>query len=260
MTGLNVTVTGLSVTPVKGTRLHEVDSIELGPTGACGDRRFYIVDEAGRMINGKRFGNLQAVVADWSEADRELSLAFPDGTSATGPVEHDGTLLTQFFSSEREATLVTGPFSEALSTFFEVPLRLVETDSAVDRGRYGGAVSLISRGSLERLAEVAVEDSVDGRRFRMLIEVGGVEPHAEDRWVGSEVRIGGATLRFNGHVGRCLVTNRNPESGKVDFPTLIMLARYRLDLEATERLPFGIYGEVVSGGQVSVGDVAEPVR
>jgi hypothetical protein len=254
---MTITVSRLALTPIKGTRLQEVDAIELGPTGARGDRRFYIVDEADRMINGKRYGNLCAIDAEWSEDDRELALSFPDGTRVAGSVEHDGTAATTFFGSDREAALVGGPFSDALSAFFGAPLRLVETDSAVDRGRYGGAVSLISRGSLTRLAEIAAEDSIDSRRFRMLIEVDGIEPHAEDRWVGEEFSVGAAVLRFNGHVGRCLVTNRNPDTGKVDFPTLIMLAKYRLDLETTERLPFGVYGEVASGGRVAVGNPVE---
>ena len=48
---------------------------------------------------------------------------------------------------------------------------------AVDRGRdRGGWVSLVSRGSLERLrAEAGVDEPVDGRRFRMLFEIDGVE-------------------------------------------------------------------------------------
>jgi uncharacterized protein len=255
---VKVTVSELAVTAVKGTRLRTVPSVELGPTGACGDRRFYVIDEHGRMLNAKRLGKLEAVIAYWCEDSRELALEFPGGVRIAGAVEHGGTVRTQFFSSEREATLVAGPWSEALSEFLGLSLQLVETDSAVDRGTAGGAVSLISRASLTRLAEVAEAESVDGRRFRMLIEIDGVPPHAEDRWVGRQLRIGDAVLRWNGHVGRCLVTNRNPDSGEVDFPTLVMLARYRLGLDTTERLPFGIYGEVISPGTISVGDSAEP--
>jgi uncharacterized protein len=115
-------------------------------------------------------------------------------------------------------------------------------------------VSLISRASIARLAEVAGEPDVDPRRFRMLIEIDGVPAHAEDRWVGRIVQIGGAAVRFNGHVGRCLITSRDPESGEIDLPTLDILGSYRRDEDTTEPLPFGIYGEVRREGTISVGD------
>ena len=52
-------VTALSVTPVKGTRLHRVDSVELDADGARGNRRFFVVDAHGRMVNGKIIGEFQ---------------------------------------------------------------------------------------------------------------------------------------------------------------------------------------------------------
>ncbi len=92
----------------------------------------------------------------------------------------------------------------------------------------------------------------------MLIEVDGVDAHAEDRWLGQRLQVGGAVLRFDGHVGRCLVTTRDPETGVVTLPTLDLLRGYRRDLESTEPLPFGIYGRVLRPGTVRVGDTVEP--
>src|SRR5437868_1140748 len=84
---------------------------------------------------------------------------------------------------------------------------------AVDRGP-DGAVSLISTASLARLADQAGRSSVDSRRFRMLIEVDGVGAHEEDGWVGRTLEVGEVTLRCHGHVGRCVITSRHPESGE----------------------------------------------
>ena len=61
-----------------------------------------------------------------------------------------------------------------------------------------------------------------------------------------------------GHVGRCLITTRHPESGVVDLPTLDLLRSYRGGLDTTEPLAFGIYGEVLEGGRVAVGDEVAP--
>ena len=152
-----------------------------------------------------------------------------------------------------------GPWSQALGDHFERPLRLVESigPASLDRGTRG-AVSLMSRASLAALAEVAGEREVDARRFRMLVEIDGVGAHEEDGWIGRGVRIGAALVRMHGHVGRCATTTRHPENGRVDLPVLDLLRSYRGGLDTTEPLPFGVYGEVLEGGRVAVGDAVAP--
>jgi hypothetical protein len=111
---------------------------------------------------------------------------------------------------------------------------------------------------LRRLGEQAGTEPFDVRRFRMTIEIDGVAAHAEDDWLGQRLRIGSAVVRFEGHIGRCLVTGRDPETGEVDTPTLEFLRGYRRELETTEPLPFGVYGRVLRPGTVEVGDTLEP--
>ncbi|MFZ1994741.1 MAG: MOSC N-terminal beta barrel domain-containing protein [Solirubrobacteraceae bacterium] len=248
-----ITVTALAVTPVKGMRVTEVDTVELGDRGALGNRVFYIIDERGRMVNGKNLKYLQTVVADYDPSAQALTLVFADGTKACGEVAYDGTVTTSFFNRPREARVVRGPFNDALSGFFEQPLRLVADGGAVDRGRRG-AISMMSRASLHHLASVAERDGVDGRRFRMLIEVDGIKAYEEDGWLGRGVRVGSALVRPCGHVGRCVITTRDPETGADDLDTLKLLATYRHKIGTTEPLAFGIFGEVLEGGAVRVGD------
>jgi uncharacterized protein YcbX len=251
-------VTRLSVTAVKGTRLRSVDSISLGPDGAAGDRRFYLIDTRGHLISGTRLGKLVAAVAEFR--DPHLALEFPDGRPVEGEVTLGDRVETQFFSGNRTARLVGGPWSEALSELAGQPLRLVQTEDgavAVDRGPRG-AVTLVSRGSLARLSVEAGVSEVDARRFRMLVEVDGVDPHGEDAWIGRRVRIGEAQVAFGGNVGRCAFTTRDPDSGHVDLRTLHLLGQYRGEVETTEPLPFGIYGSVLEPGTVRVGDRVTP--
>jgi uncharacterized protein YcbX len=248
------TVARLSVTAVKGTRLRSVDSVSLGRDGAAGDRRFYLIDERNRMISGTRLGALVSVVAEFR--DPYLTLTLPDGREIGGAVSLGDTVETQFSSAPRLARLVEGPWSAPLSEIAGQPLRLVQPDDgagAVDRGPVGAA-TLISRGSLERLSVEAGVPSVDARRFRMLIEVEGVEPHAEDAWIGRTVRIGEAQVAVGGNVGRCAFTTRDPETGRADLKTLHLLRQYRHEVSTTEPLPFGVYGSVVEPGVVRVGD------
>lgn len=248
-------VSGLAVTPVKGTRLHAVDEIRLDRDGAGGNRRFFVIDDRDRMLNGKQLGELNAVLAEYSDAERRLVLKFPDGRVVEDEVRLGDVVSTRFFSRATTARLVDGPWAAILSDHVGRSLRLVEgqNGSSVDRGARGAA-SLISRASLVKLAEVAGEQRMDARRFRMLIEVDGIGPHAEDRWVGRRVRVGAATIAVKGHAGRCLVTSRHPETGQIDLPTLDILRSYRGELATTEPLAFGVYGEVVSTGRVRVGD------
>ncbi len=253
-----ISVTALSTSPIKGTRLHRVEEVELGPTGARGDRRFFVIDARGRMINAKRLGALQAVVA--ALRDGRLSLTFPDGSVLEAVPEGGRHLTARFYSRTLDGRIVEGPFADALSEHLGERVELVEPAiAAVDRGE-AGAASLISRASLAALADAAGEPDVDSRRFRMLIEVDGIGAHGEDRWVGRELRIGEASIRFNGHVGRCLITSRDPETGTVDLPTLDVLSSYRGAVDTTEPLPFGIYGQVLEGGVVRVGDLVSTVE
>jgi MOSC domain-containing protein len=251
--GVPITVTALATTPVKGMRVRGVDAVQLGERGALGNRVFYVIDERGRMLNGKNLKYLQTVVADYDGAAEALTLTFPDGTEVAGEVRYDGTITTSFFNHPREARQVDGPFNEALSEFFGQPLRLVGTAGAVDRGKHG-AVSVVSRASLRHLAAVAERDAVEPRRFRMLIEVDGIDAHEEDGWVGRQLRVGSALVRGCGHVGRCVITTRDPDTADADLDTLKLLATYRHKIGTTEPLAFGIYGEVLEDGRVAVGD------
>jgi uncharacterized protein YcbX len=246
-------VAQLATTPVKGMRMRTVGAIELEHRGARGDRCFCVIDERNRLIDSKQLGELQAVVADYDVAGAELTLHFPDGHHEHAAVQYEGTVAMRLLSHECEAQTLRGPWSQALSELAGRPLRLVAPEVGADRGRRGAA-SLISSASIERLAEVASEDRVDARRFRMLIEVAGVAAHEEDRWVGSRARVGEALLALHGNVGRCLITSRDPDTGRVDLPTLDLLRSYRNHVVATEPLPFGIYGEVLEPGAVRVGD------
>jgi hypothetical protein len=251
---MSATVTALSVTPVKGTQLRRVDQLRIEEHGVRENRRFFLIDEKDEMVNGKSLA-LNSIVSAYSDSDRRLSLSFPDSQTLEEEISLGQEITTRFFGEPMPAPLVRGPWSEVISEYVGQPLRLVEAgaDGAVDRGAEG-AVTLISRGSLERLAEQAEQPEVDARRFRMLIEVDGIGAHEEDGWVGRRLRVGDALLRGRGHVGRCVITNRHPETGEIDLQTLKILGTYRREVDTTEPVAFGIYGEVLHPGTVSVGD------
>ena len=250
-----VSVTRISIAPVKALALVFPPEVYLGAAGVAGDRRFWLCDSTGRLVNNKRFGELALVRPTWDETDRRLELSFPDGRIVAGTVELGEHVEETLYGVPFASRPVLGPWQEALAGFLGEPVRLLWAPAgATDRGRDGGTVSLVSRASLERLAEVCGEpDPLDGRRFRMLFEVDGVDPHEEDRWIGRRVQVGEAQIRIHGDIGRCVVTSQDPDTGVTDIDTLGALARYRREGH-TEALPFGIYGDVVKPGRVRVGD------
>ena len=192
--------------------------------------------------------------------DSRLLLHFPDGDDVGGDVELGERIVTSFFGRPVEGRLVDGPWSAALSDYVGRPLRLARTEregDGVDRGRMAGA-TLVSTGSLAALGVAAGENRpVDGRRFRMTIGIDGVEPHAEDGWIGGRVNLGGATVAVREHVGRCAVTTLDPDRGVRDLDTLSTITAYRGDVQTREPIPFGVWCEVVSPGRVAVGDSIE---
>ena len=187
-------VAWISFTPVKATAVHLVDEIELLETGLEGDRRFYFVSEADRLVNNKDYGPLQLVRAEYDERADVLALRMPDGTVVSGPVERGEEVETRFHSRPRPARLVRGPRAEAVSSLVGERVRLVEPgDGAADRGR-GGAATLLGTASLAALAEVLDTERIDERRFRMNFGVDGLEAHAEDGWLGRRIAVGEAVV------------------------------------------------------------------
>lgn len=253
-------VAWLSVTPVKSMRLQTVDAIELEATGVHGDRRFYLVDEEGALVNAKRLPAL-LTVRPAIESGR-LTLCFPDGSTVEGEVRaSDDRIETSFYGRPVAGRVVEGPWADALSQFAGKPVRLARTEQdgdGYDRGQSAGA-SLVSTASLEALRRASgAMDAVDGRRFRMTIGIDTDVPHVEDSWIGSRVRVGGAVVLVRDNVGRCSVTTRDPDTGVRDLDTLGAIGAYRADVPTGEPLPFGVWCQVVEPGRVAVGDSVEP--
>jgi uncharacterized protein YcbX len=257
-------VSRISIAPVKGLGLLHPDTVMLEDTGVRENRRFHIVDEDGRRFNQLRDGTLVQVRPEYDADSERLALHFPDGTVADGRVALREEVTTDFYGRQVSGNVVEGPWSDALSAWLGRPLRLIQSEPglAVDRGR--GHVSLISSASLEELGRRGDRhEPVDGRRFRMLFELDGCEPHEEDGWVKRHLRIGEALVRIRGDVGRCAITTQNPETGEPDFDTLRTISGYRPFTEneaGTRHIPFGIYGEVVEPGRVTIGDAVEVVE
>ena len=109
-------------------------------------------------------------------------------------------------------------------------------------------VSIINLASLAAI-ETAVGAPVHPVRFRANVYVTGWPAWQEFDLLGSEIAIGAAArLKIVKRIVRCAATNVDPDTGMRDLeiPTTLM--------ETFGHMDCGVYGEVVSGGEIAVGD------
>ena len=255
-------VARLSIAPVRGLGLQHPEAIDLTDMGVVTDRRFYLVDDQGRLVDRLRASQLCRVFSETDADGGWLRLTFPDGRAVEGDVRLDEPVRTDIYNREAIGHVVGGPWAAALEPFAGRPVLLVRCDMpGGTRVRAGetqvrNQVSLVSDGSLAELARQLGVERVDGRRFRMLIELEGADAHEEDGWIGSEVAIGSAVVSITKPDARCAITTQDPDTGERDLDTLRTILRYRgfrAD-DPEHKLDFGVLGEVAVPGRIAVGD------
>lgn len=255
-----LTVSRLSITPVRSLALQHPDSIELGSNGVADDRRYSLHTEDGRIFDATKHGPLVQIRASVErvEGRERLVLVMPTGEVLEGDVELGEPVRLDVYDRLFTARPVIGPWADAISAWAGRRLTLFRSERlAHEPDRF--AVSIVSEASVQELARQGNEGRpVDARRFRMLIEVAGAErPHQEDSWLGREVAIGGAVVRVTKPDARCVITTQDPDTGQRDFPTLHVIRHYR-GLRDGRKLDFGVYADVVRPGRITVGDAISP--
>ena len=249
-------VTRLSITPIKGLELHHPDAIEITESGAVGDRLFYLVDDRDTLVSVAKTGGLFGVRADYDDHSGRLSISAHGSLLAEGQVVPGAVHTANFFSyRDVRGHLADGPWNEVFSERVGRRLRLVKAD-APNGGVDVEPLTLLGDASTAELARTAGLESVDARRFRMLIEFDGAGPHAEDAWRGRTLQVGDSVIEIGGPVQRCAGTTRNAATGAVDLRTLALIGDYRGRQDSIFGMGFnfGVYARAIRPGRVAVGD------
>lgn len=266
-------VSGLFIHPVKSLRGIAVDRLDLDDFGPVGDRRFMIIDAAGRFLTQRTESRLALI--ETALISDTLILRNPAHGSAAVGLHDDGDRIEATVWRDQVTTVDCGvEIAVWLSDFLRQPCRLVRVGRDYRRpvnpakAHPGDVVSMadaypllvIGEASLadlnDRLQE-ARKDPVPMNRFRPNLVISGCPPYAEDGW--PRLRIGDVMLRSAGPCARCIVTTTDQATAERAHEPLRTLASYRRDPAEPTKINFGqnLIHETKSGS-LHVGDEVTP--
>jgi hypothetical protein len=255
-------VSGLFLYPVKSLGGIFVKEAHAGRRGFQHDRRYMVVDEAGRMMTQREHPQMALVrtaIEDGAivmrharEGERVLPLSLSEGARTQVVV----------WQSQVEA-VVHESGGAWLSRALGLPCRLVYMPDDVlrptKRGNEGDVVSfadgypylLVSQASLDGL-NTRLTAPLPMMRFRPNIVVDGASAHAEDGW--KRLRAGSVALRNVKPCSRCVLTTVDPDTGDRGPEPLRTLASYRA---WDGQVWFGVNLIPDGEGSIRVGDPVE---
>ena len=232
--------------PIKGHGRETLASVRL-LAGAClpWDRHWAVAHEAARLepgwnpcmnfARGAKSPGLMAIDCQLDEATATVTLRHPDlGQLTFRPDDADD--LPRFLSWVRPLT----PASRAQ------PARIVTAGRGMTDSQFP-SVSILSVSSLADLS-ARMGCALSAHRFRGNLWLDGAAPWSEWAWIGRHIRIGGAVLRIEERITRCVATTVNPDTGARDADTLSALEA------AFGHQDFGVYATVIEGGPLALGD------
>lgn len=270
-------ISSLRIYPVKSTAGLPVREAVVHPWGLDNDRRWMVVDAAGKTITARENRRLLQVTAtpQWGGAI-DLTAPGADTIHVDVPRRQSPVPLSmsRLESGVSAGTAADGWMSEVLG----LPVRLVWLDDPRRRtvgashgGQPGDALNLADAGpvlltSTASLAQLnrwleqtagdrgePVPEPLPMERFRPNLVVDDVaDPFGEDEW--KLVRVGDVELRFAEHCDRCVMTTIDPVSlaGSKE-PTRTLALHRQWDHEVF----FGIRLVPTSTGVVRLGDPVE---
>ena len=215
--------------PVKSMAAESLDQIDVGWNGFSGDRRWAFV-RGGLVRSGFPWLTIRENPSMWKY---EPYFVEPD-------------------NADRSTTLVRTPSGEEMDvTDHELAEELGHDCRLIkqDRGVFDAfPLSLISLQTIRALSSSVGRD-LQMRRFRPNVVIdaidGGDAP--EDSWIGDTIMIGAMQMRIDKRDKRCVTINVDPDSTQRDPSVLRAVAQER---DAC----LGVYGSIVSRGQIKVGD------
>ena len=218
--------------PVKSLAGERLRAVSVDPRGVEYDRQWALVDPEGGIASGKttrRFRKVSGLLCHHSRVEHGLPvIALADGREARADDRLGQQLIAEI-----------APPGWALRRETSTP----HFDA--------GAVHIVTTATLAALSDAFGEPvAVQRLRPNLLLEVPEGERFPEDGWIGRILAVGSVKLRIVGRTQRCVMVGHR-QLGLDARPTLLKTIGRQNDVCA------GVYGEVVTPGDVHEGDTAQ---
>lgn len=232
-----LSVSGLSIYPLKSCRGIELTVSDVAAFGLEGDRRWMVVDAQGVMLTQRKLTSMCLIQAELTQARlvlkhsamQDLIVNIPDGRKISQvKVWHDqchaydagdeaAHWLSQLLATK--CRLVYFPEDE----FRQVDLNFAQ---AGDKTAFsdGFPLLLISQASLDELNSRLIKP-VSMSRFRPNIVIQGCAPFAEDNW--KIIKIGEIIYRLVKPCSRCVIPGINIETAEREAEPVKTLSTFR---------------------------------
>jgi uncharacterized protein len=238
-TSAAVTVSGLTVYPVKSAIGVDLEEVELDGFGFRHDRRWMVVDEAGRFLTLRERARLAVISPALVGGRLRLEAEGVEAIELPLEPESGDAAAVTIWGAELEAVLAAGAVHEWVSTVLGSACRLAYMPATagipVDARYAGGGeriafsdgfpILLISQESLDELNRRLAEPLPMNRFRPNLVVRGAGEPHAEDGW--RRLRIGRTEFAVVKPCPRCVATTIEQGTGARGKEPLRTLAGYR---------------------------------
>ena len=121
-------VARFSIAPVRSLGLEHPTEIDVTERGVVEDRRFYLTDDANRLVDRIVVGRLVQVAAQTNPEATRLRMTFPDGTVIDDDVHLGEAVETPIHGRTGVGHVVIGPWGDALAPIAGRPIRVVRCD------------------------------------------------------------------------------------------------------------------------------------
>lgn len=242
--------------PVKGLSAEPVDRVELAPGGTLPFDRAFAVENGPSGFDPaapKHLPKAAFLMLMRNEQLAALRTRFDDASSTLTIRNGDGSVVAGRLDTAEGRNAIEAFFDAYAASDLRGPAKVVAADGFSFSDYPRNVVSMINPETVRAIGR-RIGAEVDPLRFRGNLIVDGLAAWEEFGWVGTRISAGGVTFAAVKRINRCAATNVDPVTGARD------LTIPRSLLEAYGHADCGVYLEVVSGGELSVGDTILPGR